>query len=375
MGSFLSLWAVLNTMVLTAVIPIEHLAPSLMASRDRAAGHRSVFAHTIVLAAASTVLALVINILTSGDGPGMLQLAGAAFGIALGVWSGRRAGLVGGGEFRRVRHRSITNLAVASVGLGALLFVPHANPALLFLPAALGNLLGAARNPGHGSEVTPQSGAPGLRLLASEYRLLGAMVGATFVTLALTNGSIVLGRTWGVDAGNLVAYAGLLNLVRVPYTLLNNVMAPLNLRFVHLVRTSKTTELAATAVKASVALLGAIGVTALGSAALGPTALGILTGGKYGTTTAFAAGVALAEGAVWLTVIPRLVGSALGVTRPMIISWGIGIAVFSMVAVLPIEGSHKVVIAPLAASAVISGIALPWTLRLARRSAVVISDA
>ena len=370
MASFLSLWALLNTMVLSAVIPIEHIAPRLIATMGLTLARRSIFAHALVLASMSTLLAVGASLLISSGGSASMYVAGAAFGVSFGVWSGRRAGLVGSGQFRPVMLRSIVNMLVASAGLGALLLFSHVDPALLFVPVVLGNLLGAANKAARAPQTTNSSVAPPMRLATSEYRLLGAMVGATFATVALNNGSLVLGRAWGVSADDLVAYAGLLNLVGVPYMLLNNVMAPLNLRLVHLARTHATAELTSVALKATAALVGTVAVCALGTALVGTFALRLLIGDGYDATVAFAVGVAIAEGAVWLTVIPRLLGSALGVTRPLVVSWGVGLAVFGFVGLLPIDGMQKVIYAPLSAAIVIVAIALPWMLRLARQPTV-----
>ena len=54
-ADFVSLWALVNTLVFTVTLPIEHLAPRLIANR---ASGLSVFGHSVLLAAASGAIGI-----------------------------------------------------------------------------------------------------------------------------------------------------------------------------------------------------------------------------------------------------------------------------------------------------------------------------
>jgi O-antigen/teichoic acid export membrane protein len=362
MSRFLSLWALLNTMVLTVVIPVEHVAPRLRARMSADSASSAVLVHSIVLSAVGTLIALIFGVATASHSHwDAMMFAGAAFGLSVGIWSGRRATLVSGGAFRGVMHRSIVNMVIASVGLVMLLFTKNIGAWVLFVPVIVGNLVGALKV-SHG----PRRNGGSVRLPMAEYHLLGAMVAATFATLALNNGSLVLGRIWGVEPRTMVVYAALLNLVGVPYMLLNNVMAPLNIRMVALVRDGDREGLLHTALLALSGLVAAVATCAAGSAVLGPFAVRLLAGHDFVASRTFSVGVALSEGAVWLTVVPRLLASALGVSRLLFVCWGLGLAVFIAMGVLPIPADSKLVFAPLVAACVIGVVAVPWILQRAR---------
>jgi hypothetical protein len=147
---------------------------------------------------------------------------------------------------------------------------------------------------------------------------------------------------------------------------MNNVMAPLNLRFVGFVRDGDRAGLLRTALLTIGGLLTAVAMCAVGSALLGPLAVRLLAGSDFIASRRFSVGVALSEGAVWLTVVPRLLASALGVSRLLLVCWGAGLAAFAAMGALPIAGDTKLVVAPLVGATVVAVFGVPWIIHRAR---------
>ena len=352
-AEFVSLWALVNTLVFTVTLPVEHLAPRLIA--NRVAGP-SVFGHSLVLAIASGVVGLgAVGVL---GGFSATQLSAVGLIIGLGVWSGSRAVFVGHGEFRRIAVVSFAYLFITLVGSLSLLLSGFATAGSLILTVAgasvvSGVLLGLSKK-----SLLSSSGKR-LRLSRDEYTLTGSSIAATFVTLIQNNGPLALGPSWGIDSEDLVIYAGLIMLIRVPYMLLNNVMAPLNLRFVELSDRGKRRDLHRLSLLVLGAMLASILVVMLTIIGLGRFGFQILIGDQYDFDMSLALGVVLAEGLIWMTVVPRLLGSADGAGSVLFGAWAIGLIAFAVAWALGPDGAARLVIAPTVSAAVVMAIAMP----------------
>lgn len=355
-AEFVSLWAMVNTLVFTVTLPIEHLAPRLIANRSSGL---SVLGHSVFLAIVSGIIGLgLVGIL---DGFSVVHVAALGLVAGLGMWCGSRAVFVGHGEFGRMAAASVVYLCIALVGCSLLLWSGAATVGSLIMTIAGSSLVSGALL-GLSKRRLFSSSGQGLRLPRGEYALIGSSIAATLVTLIQNNGPLALGSSSGIDSEDLVIYAGVITLVRVPFMLLNNVMAPLNLRFVELSDKGETRELHRVALLVLSAMLASIFVVMLTMIRFGRFGFHILIGGQYEFDVRLALGATLAEGVIWLTLVPRLLGSARGAGSVLFGAWAIGLIAFAVAWTLGPAGAARLVVAPTVSAAMVLVVSMPLLL-------------
>lgn len=353
---FLSLWAVINTVVLTVVLPVEHLAPRLIA---QGFGDRPIGMHAVGLSLLSGVGGLAVTLVINGADAA--HVGGAVLVAGLAVWAAARAVVVGHGNFGRLAVISALNLGLVVVGLVSVWALGLGSARSLMVVAGVSALVsGAILAAGSRASDTADQR---LRLPRAEYLLIGSMSSATFVTLLQSNGPMALARSWGVSAEDLVVYAGIVSLVRVPFMLLNNVMAPLNLRFTRLGSGGELADLRRAAAWSLTVMATAVAGIVLGVILLGGVGLRILIGADYTFDPTLAAGVVLAEGLIWMTVVPRLICGALGTGRVMVWSWGAGLIAFAGFSVARIEAVSLLILTPVASALTVLTVSVPAVMR------------
>lgn len=367
---FFSLWALVNTLALSLANPLEMLAPqvfkdgSAQSLQSRLLPHPMV-SHAIVFGLVAGGVTVLVGAATLSQVPADLQVGVLVFALSIGLWSGRRVMWYGSGDFSRARNGSFLNAALSLALLAAVLAASPTSVAWLFVAVAMGNVAGGVlwpRGPLHFESERR------FLLPAGMYRVLSVLIGATAVTLVLQSGSLALANAWGIDSEEIVVYAALLSLVRVPMMLLNNVMGPLNLRIVRLagardIRSVRRLFLGGTALIAiTVPVL--VGLAAV----LGPIGVSILVGSNYEVSAMFAGAVMLTECVVWLGMLPRFVLAALRANRVVAACWSAGLFAFVISAVLLPSSHWKLVLVPLISALAILAGAIPMTFIVLRRA-------
>ena len=295
-------------------------------------------------------------------------MAGLAYCVALGIWYGMLARLIGTGLFGQVLGLTLATTAAALVAIG-LAYVLDAESGAFLLggiaAAYLVGLLGWRLVTNSGIELSDGgSGLQRISLGRENYRMLVTLIGVTFATLILNNGGLVVAGFLDVDPRSIVIYGAALNLVRIPIMLINNVTPPINLRMVDLAADGAVAELRRLAVTT---LAGFASIVALGFVAtwiLGPFFVRFLVGGGSGVEGSLVALVLLGEGLIWLTVLPRIVCVAIGDRRAMVVAWAAGLVSFLTWILLPIPNDWKVVGGPIVGGAVILVVGLILAARL-----------
>lgn len=369
---FLSLWALVNTLGLSLANPLETLAPQVLTNGSTAPQTRRrllphpLVSHAILFGLVAGLGTLIAGLALSSEVTWGLQSGVVAFGLSIGLWSGRRAMWLGSGDFARARNGSFLNAFVSLGLLAVVLAVAPDSVMWLFVAVAVGNVVGGTlwpRGPLH-FESEHRFFLP-----TDLYRVLWVLIGATGVTLVLASGSLALADAWGIESEQVVVYAAMLSLVRIPMMLLNNVMGPLNLRIIRLsvagdIRSVRRLFIGGT---------GLIGLTVpvlvVATAVLGPIGVKILVGSEYEVSATFAAGVMLTEGVVWIGLLPRFVLAALRANRVMAYCWSAGLAAFAVSALVLPSSEWKLVLVPMIAALVILAGAVPATFVELRRAA------
>ena len=94
MASVLSLWAIVNTLVLAFSIPLETIAPKLMLSEDASNNEIRLILHGLAVAIGTIVFLLALSLTQVHSYMGRNILVAIPFVISLGVWAGVRAVLL-----------------------------------------------------------------------------------------------------------------------------------------------------------------------------------------------------------------------------------------------------------------------------------------
>lgn len=360
---FLSLWALVNTLALSLANPLETIAPQVLTHEStephthRLLPHPLV-SHAILFGLAAGVGTVVVSAAVAGEETLGLRAGVVAFALSIGLWSGQRAMWYGSGDFSRARNGSLLNATVSLLLLAVVLIVSPGAVVWLFFAVAAGNVIGGTLWP----RGPVRFDSDHLFFLPTGlYRVLWVLIGATAVTLVLQTGSLALANAWGIESVQVVGYAALLSLVRVPMMLLNNVMGPLNLRIVRLATTGEVRSVRRLFVQGTGLICVAIPVFAGITAILGPLAVNILVGSQYEVSPLFAAAVMVTECVVWLGMLPRFVLAALRANRVMVYCWSAGLVAFTISALVLPTTEWKLVLVPLVAALVILGGAIPMS--------------
>lgn len=367
---FLSLWALVNTLTLSLANPLEMLAPQVLVDVSTEPRKRPSLPHPLISHA--ILFSLVAGVATVAAGLAMrsgvatdLSVGVLAFALSIGLWLGRRAMWFGAGDFSRARNGSFLNAVLSLVLLAVVLVVSPTSVVWMFVAVAIGNVSGALLWPRGPLRFDSDRR---FFLPAGLYRVLWVLIGATAVTLVLQSGSLALANAWGIGSDEIVVYAALLSLVRVPMMLLNNVMGPLNLRIIRLSNARDIRSVRRLFLGGTAAICLVVPVLVGISAVLGPIGVGVLLGSKYETGWLFAGAVMLTEGVVWLGMLPRFVLAALRANRVMAYCWSTGLAAFAVGAMMLPSSEWKLVLVPLIAALTILAGAVPMTFVALRRA-------
>lgn len=350
MASVLSLWAIVNTLVLAFSIPLETIAPKLMLVKDAADNEIRLILHGLGISLGTIIFLILLNVAHVHSYMGHNVLAAIPFVVSLGVWAGIRAVFVGRQYFRQFLVISIANSLFAVSGLVVLYVLKIHNSKLLLSVVTLGNVVSIIL----GLLILSRREAQGkashdlrFRFERKVYQLSFALILATGVSLLMNNGGIAIAPLVGADARFVVSFAAMVSLVQVPMMLLNNVSPIVNIRMTLLASEGKSNEV----LKLYYRVLLLFFVTTLfivgASYFLSEFGIKLFVGSKFEISRTIAALTALGVCLDWLTVMPRLLGVAFGRAKQITIIWTVGALSYSLSFILPLSGANKLVVAPI----------------------------
>lgn len=350
MASVLSLWAIVNTLVLAFSIPLETIAPKLMLSKDASNNEIRLILHGLVIAIGTIVFLLALSLTQVHSYMGQNILVAIPFVISLGIWAGVRAVFVGRLYFREFLTISIANAFFAVGGLVSLYVFEIRNSRLLLLTVTLGNIASIVFGIlilNRREQKFRWMRFPSFRFEGSTYRLSLALILATGISLLMNNGGIAIAPLVGADSRFVVSFAAMVSLVQVPMMLLNNVSPIVNIRMTFLANEGKFREVTNLYYRVLLFFFTTTLFIVGASFFLGEFGIKVFVGDSFELSGTIAALTALGVCLDWLTVMPRLLGVAFGRIKQITIVWVLGALFYCISFTLPLSSSNKLVWAPI----------------------------
>jgi O-antigen/teichoic acid export membrane protein len=350
MASVLSLWAIVNTLVLAFSIPLETIAPKLMHTDNASDNEIRLILHGLAISFGTVVLLVALGWFQIHSYMDSNVVVAIPFVISLGLWAGVRAVFVGRLYFKEFLAISTANSIVALSGLVGLYIFDINNSKLLLSTVTLGNFISviigmlvlAKRR-----STTKRKRFPHFRFEGNVYQLSIALVLATGISLLMNNGGIAIAPLVGADPKFVISFAAMVSLVQIPMMLLNNISPVVNIRMTFLAKEGKFQEVSKLYYRILILFLTATLVIVIASYFLGRFGIKMFVGKEFELTKIVASLTALGVCIDWLTVMPRLLGVALGRAKQITYIWALGALFYSACFALPISGSNKLVWAPI----------------------------
>ena len=361
MATFVTNWVAINTTLVALGASFDQLAPRLLA-QDSMIGTTLVL-HGTVLPFLGSLLTIVALRAVTANSAAFLTLI--CYATAVSLWTGERSMRLGSGEFRGLANAAVIAAGGCALTVGLFISTGNLSGEKLFYAGAAGHLVGFVSLRLTTSRCS-RSGP--LRLLGwLEYRLAASVALSSASVLVISSGGLVLASWWGVADRRLVAYAGIVNLVRVPFMILNSTSGPLNVEIAR--STAAGNHRAAALVAAKWAALMTLASVLVGGAVLvaGSTLLETFIGPGYRFELGLAMAVVAVEALLWISGAPRFLAIAAGSAGRVAVQWVAGGVVFLIVATQNAIGDGRLIAAPLAGAVVIAAISGTWAIWMARR--------
>jgi len=358
MAAFITGWVALNTVVIAVGSAFDQLGPRLIARDRRCAG--SVLSHAVLVPAAMAILtALLLRIL---GGPAYQLVPLGAYALSVSMWNGARALMLSTGAFSRLGIAAVLLPATTGVFLALAHVSVGLSVSTLLYAASCGNVAAGGM---------ALAGKPAIECLQSgfswlprrEYTLALTVVLSSGCILLLSSGGIVLSGSWGVEPVRVVAYAGIVNVVRIPFMVLSSVTGPVNYEMAHRAASGNHGSAARLAAQlAAIAAIGGIGVSAA-VITVGPWLLAAFIGDSYTFELGLALAVVVVESSIWAAVAVRTLGVTTGRSRAVLFTWVLAACVFAALSVMTPLGEQRIVVAPVTGSLVVAVVAGVWLAR------------
>ena len=358
MASFVTSWVALNTVVIAVGSAFDQLGPRLIAHDQDTAG--SVLCHAVLIPAGVAMIAVLLLRIIGGPSYEVVPLG--VYAISVSLWNGARSLMLSTGAFGRLGAAA----TVLPIGAAVVLGVAHITGGL-----SVGTLLYASACGNLGAACMALVGEPARRCLrsgfgwlsGSEYSLALTVVISSGCILLLSSGGVVLSGPWGVEPVRVIAFAGIVNVVRIPFMVLSSVTGPVNFEMAQRAASGNQVGAARLAVRlAAVAVIGGFGV-ALTVVAVGPRLLEAFIGDAYTFELGLALAVVVVEASIWAAVAVRTFGVATGRARAVLFQWVLAALVFTAISVVSSFGQQRIVIAPVMGSLVVVAVAGLWLVR------------
>lgn len=361
MANFVSNWVAINTTLVALGASFDQLAPRLLA-RDSTIGKPLVL-HGTVLPLLGSLLA-IISLRAAGANSAAVATM-ILYAIAVSLWTGERSLRLGSGEFRALACAAVIAAGGCALALGLFMSTGTLSGERLFYAGAAGHFAGFVSLRLTTSRIS--RGGP-LRLLGrQEYRLASSVALSSASVLLISSGGLVLASWWGVADRRLVAYAGIVNLVRVPFMMMNSTSGPLNVEIAR--STAAGNHRAAALVAAKWAALMTTASVIIGGAVfiVGSTLLEVFIGPGYRFERGLALAVVAVEALLLISGAPRFLAIAAGNAGRVAMQWAAGGMVFLIVAAQNAIGDGRLIAAPLTGAVVITGMSGLWAIWATRR--------
>lgn len=360
---FVSQWVVINTTVTGLSAAFDQLGPRVVARHPDLT--KSLRTHATAVPAFGGAIALVIM---STRYDGVSVVASIGYVLAISLWTGERSIQLATGRFGGLAVGATVALGASIVSLAASTFVGGLSVADLFVSAAIGSMAGWISLRATQPRLT--EGQAFRQLPRAEYRLAVSVALSAGSALMVSSGGLVLATAWGVDDAKAVAYAGIVNLVRVPFMIMNSTSGPIN---VELARRSVGGDgIGALRLAAKWAGLMIVSSAALAVAVAlaGELALRVFIGESYVFDPLLALVVVAVESALWLAGVGRFLGIALGRSGLVALQWMLGGVVFAALALVDGLGAGRLIWAPLLGAGTVALLAMAWMVLLGSKGRI-----
>lgn len=355
LARFSTVWAIVNTIILTTLIPIETYGPKLFIDMKEHDHRNEVVSHSVVLyCLLSSVVAMsifvMLNLLGLVSVSWEEEVAAGVFVLGAALYASKRTFATATSNFRSTLLHSILYATTGLLGLAVILSTRTESMGLLFvvvgisaavvyfLPLKDFQKLGFSRQ--KISEVVT---------LAKETRSMGVLRNlsiATFLSLILSNGAVSIGLKIGVTARELVLYSALLNMVLIPMTLLNAFTPPIMNIALELFATDQMVKLRQLYVRTGLFYVLVIAITSIVVTVSGAELLRIYLGAGFTLTKSNMILISISEGIATLIVLPRVFMVVIGQSKNILIIWVFGLFVFALTMFIPISSFMRIVLAP-----------------------------
>lgn len=343
---FLALWPLCNTVALAMNIPLEHSTPWLL---NKSVPSQQIFLVGAFYTLCFGFLALLILAIVHHDF--QLLFLGSVLIVGFSVWFPARGQCIGFGDFGRHAAASVALLAWLLLAVGFHLLVDRFSLSGLFGAIGLGCLfLGLWSLPDAKMLMKTRRGVGYFRMI---FGASHPLMYSHFASLAIVNGPLLLAPLWGIRSDIILEYAISVNLIRIPFLVLNTVLAPLNLRIAHL-RSNSGEEALRSLVLRSIGLM-AISISLV--AVVTPIVFATLIEAIYSIERTFSEGflvaLILTEGVAWFGTLSRLLATSVELGRNIRGTAYASFGIFALLAALMNSGVNMLWVVPLLAHSVV----------------------
>lgn len=363
LARFSTVWAIINTIALSALIPAETYSPKLRAEFEtlNTPSGANVNSTLLLYCLIGGVLSAVVSgILTLFDilPVTLLELLSVlVFIFGASLYGFKRSTAMAYGEFQNYWKLSLNYSFVGSIGL-VLVFLLNRNswsPIFLVLGLANVSTLYVAVRGKKSVLFTSREVRKSIEQsrMMGTHHVLGNLLLATFLSLVISNGAVACGLRVGVEAVDLVAYSAMINIVLIPMTMLNAFSAPTLNNAVELVHANQLRSFIFLYLKAFLLYFAVTAGVVVFSICFGNRLLQLYVGTSYNLSPYIAGAIALSQGLATLAVLPRLFLVALGATKGTLQIWIIGLGCFAGTLAVPVRPLIRIVVAPGIAGGVI----------------------
>lgn len=359
-STFVSWWAIVNTCVLALTIPLDTYAPRMRLDCQRLEipdldRRRLIEIYAAIVGFVVLIGIVGLSIFGVVDLSPMEALGIGLFGVSISLTGGRRASLIAESRFGRFLLLSVVS---SSVGTAFLLTWFLRRPISVtegFLTSSSGGFIGWIVTTRRRKDRT------GGHLVESWHRLrhtgpirvLGRLSISTLVALMLSNGAVIIGKSLGVDGEDLVVYAAAVNIVLIPFTLLNTLTAPIHNRVIDALRFGDHGRIRDLYRRSLTSYLVVVIMVAIVGYFCLPFVVRAYIGDEYSLGSFAGMFICLGEGLATVIALPRVFIVALGKTAGLTRLWAAGFAAFIVTMLIPVTVLVRMIAAPVVASSLI----------------------
>lgn len=356
LSRFITTWVALNTSIIALGASFDQLGPRLI-SRFDGLDASLIIRATLLPGVGSLMVYLLmrsLHIEVVGLVPTLAYISTTS------LWTGERSLRLAYGEFRQLLIGAAGVFASCTIALCCVVVFSNLTAAGLLWTGACSNLVGylvLVRQPTEAVRSGIRSPLP-----RSEISLAVAISLASGAGLALSSGAIVLATSWGLSSSEAVAFAGMVNIARIPFMLLNSVSAPMNVEIAQSVANGDQTRALRLTMKWAASVSIASCAICIAVVIFGSFLLKVFITGDYEFSLRLAVAAVGVEAFVLIAGAPRVLGIVLG--RPMVVGgqWLAGVLIFFAVGVIESLGSSRLILAPIAGSMTVVILSMGWAI-------------